>query len=62
MRIKFYLAFSVIATMFLLSGHALALDKQSELTQRICENLKIASEQVLDDTSDTTKYLSLIHI
>lgn len=58
MRIKFYLAFSVIATMFLLSGHALALDKQSELTQRICENLKIASEQVLDDTSDTTKYLS----
>ena len=58
MRIKFYLALSVVATMCLVSGHALALDKQSELTQRICENLKIASEQVLDDTSDTTKYLS----
>ncbi|MFZ9649673.1 MAG: hypothetical protein ACO29C_06255 [Fluviibacter sp.] len=36
----------------------MSLDNQSVLEQRICENLKTASEQVLDDTSDTTKYLS----
>lgn len=50
------LAGIVIACIF--SGYALALDARSALDQRICENLKIASEQVLDDTSDTTKYLS----
>lgn len=47
-----------VVTVCLLSTHALALDSQSALEQRICENLKTASKQVLDDTSDTTKYLS----
>ena len=57
MDIKFCRALAVI-TVCLLSTHALALDAQPALEQRICENLKIASKQVLDDTSDTTKYLS----
>lgn len=51
-------ALAGIVTACLFCGYALALDARSALDQRICENLKIASEQVLDDTSDTSKYLS----
>ena len=49
---------AIATTLCLLSSHSLALDTQLALEQRICENLKLASTQVLDDTSDTTKYLS----
>lgn len=58
MRIRFHFALALVATSCLFSAPVLSLDSQSELAQRICENLKTASEQVLDDTSDTTKYLS----
>ncbi|WVH09268.1 MAG: hypothetical protein EoVTN8_621 [Fluviibacter phosphoraccumulans EoVTN8] len=58
MGIKSYFALAVIATGCLFSAPAMSLDNQSVLEQRICENLKAASEQVLDDTRDTTKYLS----
>jgi hypothetical protein len=47
-----------VVTVCLLSGYALASDAHTALEQRICENLKIASQQVMDDTSDTTRYLS----
>jgi hypothetical protein len=58
MGIKTYFALMVLAIGCLFSAPALTVDIQSVLEQRICENLKTASEQVLDDTSDTTKYLS----
>ncbi len=58
MSIKSYFALAVLATGCLFSAPAMSLDNQSVLEQRICENLKAASGQVLDDTSDTTKYLS----
>lgn len=58
MRIKTGLSLVLFAMACLLSGRLLALDAQSVLEQRICENLKTASDQVMDDTSDTTKYLS----
>ena len=58
MRNKFYFALAVVALSSLFNAPALSLGNQSVLELRICENLKTASEQVLDDTSDTTKYLS----
>ncbi len=58
MGIKFCRALAVVVTACLLNGHALAVDTRSALAQRICENLKTASKQVQDDTSDTSKYLS----
>jgi hypothetical protein len=57
-RNKFYFALAVVALSSLFNAPAFSLDNQSVLVQRICENLKVASAQVLDDTSDTTKYLS----
>ena len=41
-----------------LSSLAYAAGDAAGLNQRICSNLAAASEQVLDDTSTTTKYLS----
>lgn len=58
MGIKSYFALVVLAIGCLFSAPALTVDNQSVLEQRICENLKAASGQVLEDSSDTTKYLS----
>jgi hypothetical protein len=58
MSSKVYLSLAVVASVCLLSGHVQASDSLSALEQRICDNLKTTSTQILDDTSDTSKYLS----